>query len=467
MLNCSNERLTMSNIKDQYHNAIAIYPDIKNSSHRNIIYDGNRTAIDRLSEAIGLAEAINLKILFSEIIRIMKPKASAYFGIGTMKRLGKLIKTLKIQIAIIDCSLSPIQQRNLELSWNCKVIDRTALIIEIFGARARSHEGHLQVDLAALTFQRSRLVRSWTHLERQRGGAGFLGGPGQSQIELDRRLIDDRITRLKQQLTAVVRTRKLQRKTRHQKPYPVIALVGYTNAGKSTLFNRLTRSQVLVKDMLFATLDPTMRLMTLPSGRDIILSDTVGFISDLPTHLIAAFKATLEELSEADIIVHVRDASHKNANAQKHDVENVLNTLGLNANMMKGKFLEVLNKIDLLDENSKQSLVTRNDLTTIAISATTGVGCNKFVKQLDLLLGLDDLNIIYEIAPQKGAAIAWLYENGNVSKQEIKGDLIKISVQLSPDMADRFKDRFFSKDNLIKQISSHLKTKHEITRHLR
>ena len=293
----------------------------------------------RLEECVGLALAIHVDVVHSEVVNIARPKPATLFGQGVVESLataiGRVDKTKDewdegdIGLAIVDAALSPIQQRNLEKAWNCKVIDRTGLILEIFGERARTAEGTLQVELAALTYQRSRLVRSWTHLERQRGGLGFIGGPGESQIEIDRRLIDERIVRLKKDLNDVRRTRELHRKSRRNTPYPVVALVGYTNAGKSTLFNRLTKAKVFAEDLLFATLDPTMRSITLPSGRDIILSDTVGFISELPHELVAAFHATLEEVHEADVILHVRDASHPDTEAQRTDVLNVLKTLGV------------------------------------------------------------------------------------------------------------------------------------------
>ena len=423
--------------------AIVLHPDIDNRRGR----DGEsgparREPGERLAEAVGLAQAIDLDIQHTEVVKLSKLKAATLFGKGVVERFENLIESMEIEVAIIDCALSPIQQRNLENAWNCKVIDRTALILEIFGARARTHEGRLQVDLAALTFQRSRLVRSWTHLERQRGGAGFLGGPGESQIELDRRQIDDRIIQLKRDLERVTRTRTLHRAARQRTPYPIIAFVGYTNAGKSTLFNRLTRSRVLAKDMLFATLDPTMRQMALPSGREVILSDTVGFISDLPTHLVAAFRATLEEVLEADIIVHVRDISHPDSEPQKHDVEAVLDDLGVLERMHNGHALEALNKIDQLDAESSAALRTLDDPSRIALSALTGEGCDAFIEQVEAMLGADDLTMSYDIDPSDGAAIAWLYQNGRVLSQEVRDDLVSVSVSLNPADANRFDDRF-------------------------
>ncbi len=296
--------------------AIVIHPVLPGA--RN---DVGRTAEASLEEAVGLSRAIALDIAEARCVRVSRPQPSTLIGEGALEELASVVAATEAQVVVVDATLSPVQQRNLERRWKTKVIDRTGLILEIFGERARTREGQLQVELAHLSYQRSRLVRSWTHLERQRGGAGFLGGPGETQIELDRRQIDDRIIQIKRQLEDVRRTRSLHRDARARVPYPVVALVGYTNAGKSTLFNRLTRATVLAKDMLFATLDPTMRSIEAGQGRRIILSDTVGFISDLPTHLVAAFRATLEEVQAADLILHVRDIAHPDTEAQREDVE--------------------------------------------------------------------------------------------------------------------------------------------------
>src|SRR5689334_16327560 len=318
---------------------LVVHPCLRSAAARG---DAARTPEMRLEEAVGLARAIALDVVAAEVVRMSAWRPGTLLGAGTVKRLAELVKEQEIAVTVVDATVTPVQQRNLERELKCKVIDRTGLILEIFGARARTHEGSLQVELAALTYQRSRLVRSWTHLERQRGGFGFLGGPGESQLELDRRLITDRITHLKRELDTVKRTRNLHRGARKRVPYPVVALVGYTNAGKSTLFNRLTRAEVVAEDMLFATLDPTMRRLPLPSGRQAILSDTVGFISDLPTHLVAAFRPTPEEVTSADLVVHVRDVHHPDSEAQRSDVHTVLTDLGL-GDIVEDGMVEVLN----------------------------------------------------------------------------------------------------------------------------
>ena len=385
-----------------------------------------------MEEAVGLARAINLDVVRAEIARITRPRAGSLLGDGTLETLGELISENEIGLAIVDGLLSPVQQRNLERRWQAKVIDRTGLILEIFGARARTHEGRLQVELAALSYQRSRLVRSWTHLERQRGGFGFLGGPGESQLEIDRRLIGERIARLKRELDGVKRTRALHREARRRVPYPVVALVGYTNAGKSTLFNRMTRSSVASGDMLFATLDPTMRRLVLPSGRTAILSDTVGFISDLPTHLVAAFRATLEEVTEADIVVHVRDTHHPDSESQRRDVLNVLIDLGIGDAVETG-LVEVMNKIDLVDSATRASLEnhTLRKSHRVAVSAITGEGCEDLLALVDRRLESDVRAVRLDIPLTDGKTLAWIYRHGEVLGRRDDNEAAHLSVRLS------------------------------------
>jgi GTP-binding protein HflX len=396
-----------------------------------------------LAEAVGLARAIALEVVAAEVARVATWRPATLLGSGTVTKFGETIKAQAIAVVVIDASLSPVQQRNLERAWGCKVIDRTGLILEIFGARARTHEGRLQVELAALTYQRSRLVRSWTHLERQRGGFGFLGGPGESQLEMDRRLITDRIVHLKRELEGVKRTRALHREARKRVPYPVVALVGYTNAGKSTLFNRLTRAEAAVADMLFATLDPAMRRMPLPSGRTAILSDTVGFVSDLPTQLVAAFRATLEEVISADLIVHVRDLHHPESEAQRDDVHAVLTELGLGEIVEHG-LIEALNKIDLLtpDERDRLRNQAQRNLDSVPLSAATGEGCDALVDLLDLRLDRDRRLIRLDVPLQDGAAIAWLYSHGQVVEREDDEAHAHVEVRLSEADLGRFRGTF-------------------------
>jgi GTP-binding protein HflX len=396
----------------------------------------------RLDEAVGLARAINLDVVGGEIVRLSRPAPGTLIGKGGVETLGETIAEKNIGLVVIDGALSPVQQRNLERQWKAKVIDRTGLILEIFGARARTHEGRLQVELAALSYQRSRLVRSWTHLERQRGGFGFLGGPGESQLEIDRRLIGERIGKLKRELDAVKRTRALHREARRRVPYPVVALVGYTNAGKSTLFNRLTRSSVGAEDMLFATLDPTMRRLDLPSGKTVILSDTVGFISDLPTHLVAAFRATLEEVTEADIVVHVRDAHHPDSAAQRADVLAVLTDLGL-GQLVEDGLIEVLNKIDLLDEGSRDALVNqvqRND-EVVALSAVTGEGCDGLLALVARRLESTTRAVRIDVPLSDGKTLAWIYSRGEVLGRRDDSDAAHLSVRLSDADLGRLRHR--------------------------
>jgi len=401
-----------------------------------------RLSDSRLAEAVGLAEAIDLTIVAAESVPLSKPRPSTLLGQGTVERLGELIAEKSVGLVVVDGHLSPVQQRNLERAWNAKVIDRTGLILEIFGARARTREGRLQVELAALSYQRSRLVRSWTHLERQRGGFGFLGGPGETQIEADRRLIGDRIARLKKELIEVKRTRALHREARKRVPYPIVALVGYTNAGKSTLFNSVTKADVLAKDQLFATLDPTMRALSLPSGRTVILSDTVGFVSDLPHELVAAFRATLEEVLEADVIVHVRDVAHPDSEVQRSDVEGVLRELGIGEVVDRG-LVEALNKIDLLDGHRFEELTNQAERNprAVPLSAVTGAGLAAFLALLDKTLSAERQSLSLDIPLADGAAIAWLYQHGEVVGRDDDEISAHMTVRLDPADAARFERR--------------------------
>jgi GTP-binding protein HflX len=396
---------------------------------------------DRLGEATGLAEAIDLDVVQGLIVPVATPRPATLFGSGKVDEIKALIEAEQAGLVIVDHAVTPIQQRNLEKAWNAKVLDRTGLILEIFGRRARTREGRLQVELAHLTYQKSRLVRSWTHLERQRGGAGFLGGPGETQLELDRRLIQDRIDALKEELETVVRTRELHRAGRRRVPYPVAAIVGYTNAGKSTLFNKLTGAGVLAKDQVFATLDPTMREIRLPSGRRIILSDTVGFISDLPTMLVAAFRATLEEVIEADLVLHVRDISHVETDAQARDVEAVLAGLGIDTGTEKSPLLEVWNKVDLLDGVMRQqaeSAAKFAEHPPVLVSAATGEGIAELLAAIDRRLGAADVVVDLTLPAHEGRLLNWLYEEAEVlQRQTLEEGEVRIKVRVAAEKKER------------------------------
>jgi len=384
----------------------------------------DRSSQDRLQEAVGLAEAIGLDVRLAESFPLLRPRPATLLGSGKVEEIAQRVREHDVGLVIIDHVVSPIQQRNLEKAWGSKVLDRTGLILEIFGERALTREGRLQVELAHLTYQRGRLVRSWTHLERQRGGFGFLGGPGEAQIETDRRLIQERIDAIKKDLAGVIRTRGLHRASRQRIPLPVAAIVGYTNAGKSTLFNRLTGAAVLAIDQVFATLDPTMREISLPSGRRIVLSDTVGFISDLPTNLIAAFRATLEEVVAANLILHVRDISHPESEAQQHDVVAVLGDLGIDADSETAPILEVWNKADKLAPSTRTEVeraLARRNRPAVLVSALTGEGTEALRAQLDAELGRHDEVFDLEIPADQGRLLSWLHANAEVLEQKTEG----------------------------------------------
>ena len=402
--------------------ACVVYPDI---SGRNIELSPDA----RLEEACGLALAINLDVVHREIIKVREIKPGMFFSRGILDKLRPSLSDA--ELLIVDASLTPIQQRNLEKELNLKVIDRTALILEIFGERAQTSEGKLQVELAHLTYQRSRLVRSWTHLERQRGGAGFLGGPGETQIELDRRIIDNKIVRIKKELDKVKQTRGLQRSARQKVPYPVVALVGYTNAGKSSLFNRIADAGVFAENLLFATLDNTLRKIKLPSGREVILSDTVGFISDLPHELIMSFRATLEEVLAADIIVHVRDIANENTAVQRKDVISVLKSLGLENLDEKENYIELLNKTDLLPPERQETLKHLKKKNTLPVSALTGEGIENFLHKLDEILTAQNKTIRLNVPAADGALLAWLHQNALILDTRITGENICLELKIN------------------------------------
>jgi GTPase len=421
--------------------AIVIEPDLRGKQR------SARSAQARLEEAVGLARAIDLTVLESGIVPLASIRPATFIGAGKVEEIAGLVRSTEAGLVVMDCALSPVQQRNLEKAWNAKVLDRTGLILEIFGQRAHTREGALQVELAHLTYQKSRLVRSWTHLERQRGGFGFLGGPGETQLEADRRLIEERIARIEAELGKVKRTRKLHRLSRRRVPYPIAALVGYTNAGKSTLFNRLTAAKVLSSDMLFATLDPTLRALTLPHGAKIILSDTVGFISDLPTMLVAAFRATLEEVVEADVILHVRDVSHEDAEAQSQDVMEILDQLGIDTED-GAKLIEVWNKVDCLGKEDRTRFRNRGDRAPagrrpVLVSALTGEGLDRLAVEIEARIARTRVVLDLDLDSADGAGISWLYRHAEVLAKDVRQNgRLAVRVRVDPANAGIVRAKF-------------------------
>ncbi len=428
----------MGNGLDIETHAWVLHPDIKTDY-------SPRSAVDALAEAVALAYALpGLSLMGETVVRLPRAHPGKLFGKGKIAELGDLFKGADVELVLVDGHVSPVQQRNLEKDWGVKILDRTGLILEIFSDRARTREGVLQVEMAALSYQRTRLVRAWTHLERQRGGLGFVGGPGETQVESDKRAIDIQLVRLQKQLDKVGNTRKLHRTARAKVPYPIVALVGYTNAGKSTLFNHMTGAKVFAKDMLFATLDPTMRALELPNGMDIILSDTVGFISDLPTELVASFRATLEEVTAADLVVHVRDISHPETLEQAKDVETILETLGLAQDVPK---IELWNKTDILDEGAIETLINSAERAenVFMISALTGVGIPEFLRAVSLTLTPDKSSSELLLSYSEGKQRARLFDQGIVTAERQTDDGYAITVLWTARQKKVFMDQYLPK----------------------
>jgi len=428
----------MGNNLDTQTHAWVLHPDIKTDY-------SPRAASDALAEALALAHALpGLRVMGEAVVRLPRAHPGKLFGKGKIEELGELFKESEVELVLVDGHVSPVQQRNLEKDWGVKILDRTGLILEIFSDRARTREGVLQVEMAALSYQRTRLVRAWTHLERQRGGLGFVGGPGETQVESDRRAIDIQLVRLQKQLDKVGITRELHRNARAKVPYPIVALVGYTNAGKSTLFNYMTGAEVFAKDMLFATLDPTMRAVQLPSGMDVILSDTVGFISNLPTELVASFRATLEEVTAAHLVVHVRDIAHSETAAQARDVETILESLGLSQDIPR---IEIWNKTDMLDAGALEALNNSSSRAenVFMTSALTGAGIPEFLEAISKALTPDKTTSELLLAYSEGKARAWLFEQGVVTSERQTEDSFAVTVLWTARQKKVFSDQHGSR----------------------